>query len=79
MVRTLSSRFRELRRPDIPRTPRVKNPTVPKRKSPGIVNKVKIPLPTSGEDLVSYERHTRALQMEYKKAKRNPQVTSMCT
>lgn len=78
-MRTLSCRFRELRRPDTPRKPKEKNKTPisqPKRKLPGIVNTVKTPTPLPGEDTVSFERHTRALQMEYKKTKHNSQVIS---
>lgn len=78
MVRTLSCRFRELRRPDTPRKPKGKDKTTskPKQKLPGIVNTVKVPTPLPGEDAVSYERHIRALQMEYKKSRRNSQVIS---
>ena len=77
-MRTLSCRFRELRRPDTPRTPRGGNGSkLPKRKLPDIVNTVKTPIPPPGEDIVSFERHTRALQMKYKKSKRNAQVVGM--
>ena len=76
----MSCRFRELRRPDTPRKPKDKDKTPisnPKGKSPGIVNTVKTPVPIPGEDFVSFERHTRALQMEYKKSKRNTIVIGM--
>ena len=38
---------------------------------PGITNSVKCPVPPPGEDAVSFERHTKALQAEFKKTNRN--------
>jgi len=34
------------------------------------------PLPPHGEDAVSYERHTKALQVEHKKTKQNKHIVS---
>ena len=45
-------------------------------KAPGITNSVKEPVPPSGEDTVSYERHTKALQAEFRKTNRNNAVVS---
>ena len=48
----------------------------PTRKVPGIINSVKRPVPLPGEDEVSYERHTKALQAEFKKTNRNNALIS---
>ena len=45
-------------------------------KAPGIINSVKQPVPPPGEDRVSYERHTKALQAEFKKTNRNNALVS---
>ena len=48
----------------------------PTRKAPGIINSVKRPVPLPGEDEVSYERHTKALQAEFKKTNHNNALIS---
>ena len=45
-------------------------------KAPGIINSVKEPVPPPGEDTVSYERHTKALQAEFRKTNRNNALVS---
>lgn len=77
LVRSLVNRFKEFRRPKKPRNlPSAECVTPPKTKGrlPGITNAVKTPICPPGEDAVSYERHTKALQMEYKKTNRNGRV-----
>lgn len=81
-MRSLNNRFKEFRRPKKPRKRLhvqgavTKPRPISKPKLPGIVNTVKAPTPFLGEDTVSYERHIRALQMEFVKTKRNTQVIS---
>lgn len=48
---------------------------VSKRKLPGLVTTVQTPVPPPGEDMVSFHRHTQALQAEYKKSTHNQHVT----
>ncbi len=42
--------------------------------SPGITNCPGEPVPLPGEDVVSYERHIKALQVEYKKSRQNKHI-----
>ena len=73
MVRSLINRFKEFRRPKKPRTA-TKTLVSRARKAPGIINSVKQPVPPPGEDAVSYERHTKVLQTEFKKTNNNALV-----
>ena len=71
-MRSLVNRFKEFRRPRKPRTATLsagKEKSI--RRRPGITNTLKTPIPLPGEDSVSYERHTKALQIEFKKHNRN--------
>lgn len=67
------NRFKEFRRPKKPRKVECEKKTISSRvgKAPGITNTVKHPVPPPGEDAVSHERHTKALQVEFKKTNRN--------
>ena len=73
MVRSLINRFKEFRRPKKPRSSTTEKKGVVSRtgKAPGIIKSVKQPILLPGEDGVSYERHTKALQAEFKKTNRN--------
>ena len=64
---------KEFRRPKKPRKMPCEKKTASSRvgKAPGITNSVKHPVPPPGEDAVSYECHTKALQVEFKKTNRN--------
>ena len=64
------NRFKEFRRQTKPRKLPNDERVTPSRagKYPGITKR---PVPPPGEDSVSYERHTKALQMEFKKTNRN--------
>lgn len=62
------NRFKEFRRPKKPRKVECEKKTSSRvGKAPGITDSVKQPVPLPGEDAVSYERHTKALQVEFKK------------
>ena len=67
------NRFKEFRRPKKLRDRPCEKKTILSRvgKAPGITNSLKQPVPLPGEDSVSYERHTKALQVEFKKTNRN--------
>lgn len=73
MVRSLINRFKEFRRPRKPRKLKAESesPRIVKLKTPGITNSVIKPIPPPGEDPLSYERHIKALQVEFKKTNRN--------
>lgn len=78
-MRSLINRFKEFNR-----TPKEKHrlntgggsPSnyVAKPKSPGITRSIVKPTIPPGEDAVSYERHIKAMQMEFKKSHRNNRV-----
>lgn len=73
-MRSIINRFKEFRRPRKPRKVKVCGPPtnqVTKPKSPGMTYSVTKPTIPPGEDAVSYERHIKALQMEFKKSHRN--------
>ena len=76
LVKSLINRFKEFRRPKKTRNAVCTTPTLTskKGKAPGITNSVMSPVPAPGEDAVSYERHIKVLQVEYKKANRNQAV-----
>ena len=76
MVRSLVNRFKEFRRPKKPRKPPSNDSATPVKagKRPGITNSVTRPTIPPGEDAVSFERHTKALQIEFRKTNRNSQV-----
>ena len=78
MVRSLINRFKEFRRPKKPRSSTTEKKAVVSRigKAPGIINSVKQAVPPPGEDGISYERHTKALQAEFKKINRNKALVS---
>ena len=74
-MRSLVNRFKEFLRPRKPRIPSSAKGTEKRiGRRPGITNTVKNPVPLPGEDSVSFERHTKALQIEYKKTNRNTAV-----
>ena len=75
LIRSLIDRFKEFRRPKKPRTPLSNRAKEKERgKKPGITNTIKEPIPLPGEDMISFERHTKALQVEFKRANRNNAV-----
>lgn len=70
-MRSLVNRFKEFRRPRKPRAPSSSGQKERIGRRPGMTNKVTDPIPPPREDSVSFERHTKALQMEFKKSNRN--------
>lgn len=78
-MKSLVNRFKEFRRPKKPRNPQAsigKRVTTTGAKKPGITNVLKSPMPPPGEDSVSFERHTKVLQAEFKKKNRNTAVVN---
>ena len=47
---------------------------IKKVKSPGLTHSIVSPSVPAGEDTVSFERHTKLLQVEFKKRTRNNRV-----
>lgn len=78
-MRSLVNRFKEFRRPKKPRS-RPSVASTPAKcgnfpgKSPGIMNTIKSPAIPPGEDCISYGRHIKVLQVEFKKTNRNSHV-----
>ena len=76
-MRSLINRFKEFNRNPKERRSKVgASPSnhVTKQKSPGITCSVVKPTVPPGEDSISYERHVKALQMEFKKSHRNNRI-----
>ena len=77
MVRSLINRFTEFNRKPKERKSKIDNSSTThatKQKSPGITRSVVKPAIPPGEDAVSYERHIKALQMEFKNNNRNDRI-----
>ena len=72
------SQLKEFRTSNKPRSSTIEKKVVVSRtgKVPGIINSVKQPVPPPGEDGVSYECHTKALQAEFKKMNHNNTLNS---
>ncbi len=68
-MRSLINRFTEFNRKPKERKSKIDNSSTThatKQKSPGITRSVVKPAIPPGEDAVSYERHVKALQIEFK-------------
>lgn len=71
---TQKNRFKEYRRTPVQRRAAAGTSSKtksPKKKSPGITQTPQHPVPSPGEDMVSFERHNRILKVEFKKTRRN--------
>ena len=75
---SLRNRFKEFRRTPVVRgKSSTSNPKKsPKKKSPGITQTPSKPVVTPGEDSISFKRHVRVLQAEFKKPRHNTAVVT---
>lgn len=73
MMKSLVNRFKKFRRPKKPRNPQPSFGKSVGTKKPGMVKR---PMPPPSEDSVSFERHTKVLQAEFKKKNRNTAVVN---